>query len=255
MADPIPMLIYFLGPLALALAARRFLGTSFAAFRAGLLTFLLAWICVTVVTQAITVSSPAAAPGSIRYTIVVAAAAALFEEVGRFVAFRAFPSLRGAPTWRTGITYAVGHSGMESFIVGASLALTLVVVTHSPELLTPEQLVSSQAMLGAGVGEAIYAAFERVLVGGLMHSCFTLVVLLGILRGQRRYLGLAILWHFMHDLVAQNLERLSVHWLAHAAWIAFILVGYTWLLIRLARSANASPRDADARVLTAQTVS
>ena len=174
------------------------------------------------------------------YTIVLAAAAGLFEDTGRFAAFQAFPALRASPTWRTGLVYALGHSGMESIIVGAS-----------PELLTPDVLASSRALLATGAGAAVYAAVERVLVGALMHACFTLVVLLGILRRQRRYLGLAILWHFVHDLIALNLGEVTAHWMGHATWITFILVIYSWLLIRLVRSSlvagsSASPHTSPA---------
>jgi len=237
-AGPVPLLLYLVGPLALALVARRILRTSLAPFWAGLITFFLAWLCVMAVTQAVAASNPAVGRGGVLYTIVIAAAAGLFEETGRLVAFHAFPSLRASPTWRTGLVYAIGYSGMESVIIGASLALTAAVVAYKPELLAPELLASSRALLATGAASALYAAFERVLVGGLMHVCFTLVVLLGILRRQRRYLGLAIAWHFGHDLIAQNLERISAHRLAHAAWIAIIIVVYSWLLIRLVRASR-----------------
>jgi uncharacterized membrane protein YhfC len=240
MAGPIPLSLYLLGPLALALVARRLLRTPLAPFWAGVITFFLAWLCVIVVTQAVAASGPAVGGGGVAYTIVLAAAAGLLEETGRFAAFQAFPALRGSASWRTGLVYALGHSGMESVIVGASLGLTAAVVAHRPELLTPDVLASSRALLATGTGGAVYTAVERVLVGALMHACFTLVVLLGILRRQGRYLGLAILWHFVHDLIALNLGEVTAHWMGHATWIAFILVIYSWLLIRLVRSSLAA---------------
>lgn len=251
MAGPIPLLLYLVGPLVLAFVASRVLETSLAPFRAGLITFLLSWVCVILVTQAIAASSAWARHDTVLYTILVAAAAGLFEETGRFFAFRAFRALRAAPTWRTALVYAAGHGGMETLVVGASLGLTAAVVAHRPDLLTPEVLASSRAVLATGAGAAVYAAVERLLVGALIHSCFTLVVLLGILRRQRRYLGAAILWHFAHDVIAQNLERVAPHWPAHAAWILVLVVGYTWLAVRLLRSAAAPSQRFSASVRTA----
>jgi hypothetical protein len=58
-------------------------------------------------------------------------------------------------------------------------------------------------------------------------------VVLAIVRSDRRYLVLAIGWHIAHDLIAQNLHRVSEHWMAHGAWIAFIVVVYSWISWRL----------------------
>jgi len=240
MSSPLPYLIYFVGPCALAILARRVLHVGWKAVGAGLVTFLVAWAAVMVVTQSAASVSAVFAEGTLLYTILVATAAGGFEESARFVAFRTFRGLRKAPTWRTGLAFAVGHSGAESFIVGGSLALTSAVVLYSPESLSPDLLIASREVLATGSASATFAALERLLVGFLIHGAFTLVVVLSVVRSDIRYLALAIAWHAAHDVIAQNLQRLSEHWIAHAAWIGFILLVYSWLIFRLIASIGRS---------------
>lgn len=254
MSTPLPTLIYFFGPLALAILVRRLFGIGWKVLGAGFVTFLVAWTGVMVLTQMVALLSPAFAEGTFLLTILVAGAAGLFEETARYIAFRTFRGLRSAPTWRTGVTFAVGHSGAEAFIVGGSLLLTAAVVLRAPESLSPDLLAASQELLATGTLAATYAAVERVLVGFLMHAAFTLVVLLAVIRSDLRYLALAVAWHMVHDIVAQNLPRLSEHWTAHAAWIGFILVAYTWILVRLIRVIGWSGRPNQAVAAAATTV-
>lgn len=246
MSSPLPYLIYLLGPLVLAVLVRGVLGAGWRPIGAGLITFFLAWIGVMVVTQTAASLSRELAEGTVLYTVVVAVAAGVLEESGRLVAFRVFRTLRGAPTWRTGLAYAVGHSGMESVIVGGSLVLTAAVVSYHPELLSPELLARSEELLGTGLVGASYGAIERVLVGCLIHAAWTLVVVLAVVRSDLRFLALAIGWHAAHDVIAQNLQHLSSAWTVHAAWIGIIGVGYGWALLRLTRAIGESTRGAPA---------
>lgn len=243
MSNLLPTLLYFVGPLALAILLRRMLGIGWRVLGAGFVTFLVAWVGVMVVTQTAASLSPAFVEGSFLLTVLVAGAAGMFEETARYAAFRTFRGLRAASTWRTGVMYAVGHSGAESFIVGGSLMLTAAVVLHAPESLSPDLLAASRELLATGTLAATYGAVERVLVGFLIHAAFTLVVLLAVIRSDLRYLALAVAWHMAHDVIAQNLQRLSEHWTAHAAWIGFIVVVYTWILVRLIRVVARSGRE------------
>lgn len=235
MTTPIPYAVYFLGPFALALIGVRLLRVPGRAFGAGLLAFLAAWIAVTILTQVAAASAPLFAVGSFAYTLLLAAAAGAFEESARYVAFRGFPVLRRSPGWRTGALYAVGHSGMESIVVGFGLLLTLGVVTEAPELLTPETLAESRAVIATGTGAALYGAFERLGVGLLLHAAFTFAVVLSVVRRDRRWLALAIAWHFGHDVLALNLERVSQQWLWRGGWVAGFVALYGGAALALAR--------------------
>jgi uncharacterized membrane protein YhfC len=225
----IPYIVYFFGPFLLAFfIGRRLLKAKYSVFAIGLLTFFAAWVCVM-----IAVGVSALKQETILYSIVVSASAGLFEESGRFFAFRIFKGLREKTNWNTGIMYAIGHSGMESIIVGANLLLTIVIVKYAPQVLSPELLNQSKAVLQIGFLQGLYYSFERLFVGLLIHSCLTSVVLLSLIKSQKRYLFLAMLWHCGHNMVGFNLGRLSEHWVAGKLWIVFVVVVYSWALFNL----------------------
>ena len=228
MLDSISYLVYFLGPFLLAIfLGKRLLKAQYTAFFAGLLTFFVAWVVILVITT----SAVMYVKDALLYSGIVAASAGVFEESSRFFAFRIFKKLRETKNWNTGIMFAIGHSGMESIIVGGSLLLTIAVVTYAPELLSEEVLGEAQAVLETGFLQGLYSALERLFVGLLIHSCFTCVVLMSF--AQRRYVLVAVLWHFAHDMVGLNLHYISDHWIAAKLWVLFIVVVYSWILFRL----------------------
>ena len=236
MLDLIPYAIYILGPfLLMFFIGRRRLQARYSAFPAGLLAFFAAWVCILIVTQISVAASDLAKAGTFLYTLIVAASAGLFEESSRFFAFRMFKGLRDNKNWNTGIMYAIGHSGMESILVGGQLLLTIAVVKYRPDLLSPELLDQSRTVLETGFSQGLYDSLERLLVGLLIHSCWTSLVLLCIIKSQKRYLLFAMLWHFGHDVVSFNFHRLSDHWFVEKLWIVFIVVAYSWILLRLRR--------------------
>jgi steroid 5-alpha reductase family enzyme len=113
--------------------------------------------------------------------------------------------------------------------------LTAAVIKYAPEVLSPELLQESKELLDISFHQGLYNSLERLLVGLLIHSCFTLLVLLSLVKSKKKYLWFAILWHFGHDMVGFSLHRLSEHWIVEKLWIIFIVVVYSWVLIRLSR--------------------
>ncbi len=236
MLDILPYIIYFLGPFLLAfLLGKKILKAQYGIFAVGLLTFFVAWVCITIVTQLPAVGSESFQEGTMLYALIISASAGLFEESGRYLAFRLFKSLRERRNLNTGIMYAIGHSGMESIIVGGTLLLTAAIVKYAPEVLSPELLQESKEVLDISFHQGLYNSLERLLVGLLIHSCFTLLVMLSLVRSKKKYLWFAMLWHFGHDLVGLNLQRLSELWIVGKLWIIFIVVVYSWILVRLSR--------------------
>lgn len=230
MLDTIPYIIYFLGPFLLAIfLGKKLLKAQYTAFFIGLLAFLVAWIVIVVITGSAIRSGVKA--GTVMYSVIIAASAGIFEESSRFLVFKIFRGLRENRNWNTGIMYAIGHSGMESIIVGGSLILTVAVITYAPQLLSEEILSEAEAVLETGFFQGVYSAFERLFVGLLIHSCFTCVVLLSF--QQKRYFLIAVLWHFAHDMVAFNLHYVSDHWVTEKLWVLFIVISYSWVLFRL----------------------
>ncbi len=124
---------------------------------------------------------------------------------------------------------------MESIIVGGNLLLTTAVVKYAPEVLSPKLLEESKEVLEIGFHQGLYNSLERLLVGLLIHSCFTLLVLLSLMKSKKKYLWFAMLWHFGHDMVGFSLHRISEHWIVGKLWIIFVVVVYSWILVRLSR--------------------
>jgi len=241
-SDPrsvIPFAVYFAGPLVLAyVLGRRRLGAGYRSFGYGLLGFALAWTVIAVITAAVVKS--VAAEGTFLYALIVAASAGFFEEGSRFIFFRFAGWFRRRRDWKNAVMYAIGHSGMESIIVGGTIVLTLLVVEFAPDMLSEDALEAVQANLGAGFGTSLYNSIERLLVGLLIHTCFTCVVVLAFIRSDRRYLYLAMLWHFAHDLVSFNLHQVSEHALAARIYVAAVVVVYLWALSRLRKMMTGS---------------
>lgn len=236
MLDVLPYVIYFFGPFLLAFfLGKKILKAHYRTFAVGLLTFFVAWVCIMIVTQIPAAGSESFQEGTMLYALIISASAGLFEESGRYFAFRIFKGVREKRNLNTGIMYAIGHSGMESIIVGGNLLLTAAVVKYAPEALSPELLEESKKVLEISFHQGLYNSLERLLVGLLIHSCFTLLVLLSLVKSKKKYLGFAMLWHFGHDMVGFNLHRLSEHWVVEKLWILFIVVVYSWILARLSR--------------------
>lgn len=238
MLSAIPFAVYFGGPFLLAyLIGKRRLGAGYRSFGYGLLGFLLPWIVISVITGV--AGKGGAAEGTFLYALVISASAGFFEELSRFIIFRFAGWFKDKRDWKNAVMYAIGHSGMESLLVGGAIILTIVIVKFAPDLLPAETLESAMADIDVGLGTSLYNSIERLLVGLLIHTCFTCVVVLGFIRSDRRYLYLAMLWHFAHDMVSFNLHFVSEHWLAARIWVAVIVVVYTWALLRLRRAMTA----------------
>jgi uncharacterized membrane protein YhfC len=234
-------LVYFLGPLLLGVVGAKLLRQRFAVCGIGAGAFLLAWV---VMQTAAGVASQAMhlTERSFFYGLIVAALAGVCEESTRFVVFRQFGAFARNRHWPSSTMYAVGHSGMETIIVGLTLLLIAAVLKYKPDAVSdPALLKQCRETLALAPGLRLYQAFERLLIGLLIHACFSAVVMLSFVRAQTRWVLAAGLWHFAHNLIGFNLHRLSDHWIVSKAWIAIIVVLYTWIFVRLRRALQQPP--------------
>jgi uncharacterized membrane protein YhfC len=226
-------LVYFVGPFLLGVFGARYLRQRFRVFFVGFLAFFLAWVVMqtvaTVAARALHLPESA-----FLYGLIVSVLAGVVEESTRYLVFRQFAPFKVQRNWNASTMYALGHHGMETVIVGFSLLLTVLVVRYKPDAISdPALLKQCREAVALGAGLRLYNAGERLFVGLLVHTCFSAVVMLAVARSQVRYVFLAGLWHCAHNLVGFNLHRLSDHWLADKAWVAVIVVGYTWLALHI----------------------
>lgn len=134
----------------------------------------------------------------------------LFEEGARWLMIRRFA--RNVRSWREGVMFGIGHGGIEALLfVGGSVVSALVLSLSAPtvlaqlEQLPPEQAAAVQTQLDALNAlrwwEPLLGAWERV-PAMVFHIGATLLVLLGLLRSDRRLLLAAMILHIGFNAIA-----------------------------------------------------
>lgn len=147
------------------------------------------------------------------YCIFLGITAGLFEEVGRFLGFKL--ALKDKRTWFDGLSFGIGHGGMEAMIISGVSNIQNLVILISLN-------AGSYDSRKFGIAEEkIRGLFEtttsmNVLLGGiervfaiLIHVGLTLLILYGINQRKNIYLYLAILIHGTIDTAAAILATLG----------------------------------------------
>lgn len=147
------------------------------------------------------------------YALVGGLLAGIFEESGRFIAYRFF--LKKHTDKVTAITYGIGHGGIESIILvgmGMLSNLSMAMLINSGALVTiMENLPAEQAtayetaiasLTSAGFGMFLWGIFERIFAI-LLHISLSVLVYASIKDKSRFYLfPLAIVLHAGLDVFA-----------------------------------------------------
>lgn len=192
--------------------ARRY-GLAWRLFIAGGLTFIAAQVLHLpfnfLLTQAFKKETLPAPPEQwhlIFNAIILGLSAALFEEIARYLSLRYF--LKNARSWKEALMFGAGHGGTEAIILGGLAALAyvnLIVLRDNPQLmesLPAAQLQAVQDQLQAYWSApwymSILGAVERILAL-CFHLSAAVLVMQTFLRKQWRWLGLAIVWHWLLD--------------------------------------------------------
>lgn len=139
-----------------------------------------------------------------------AAMAGIFEETGRLIGMKTL--MRKYKDKCDGITYGIGHGGIESIIiVGGASFLTLfiafltntgmldtVTAQYSPAL--KEMFITNlKAMTGGRFADYILAGFERV-SAIILHVSLSVIVFTGVrIKGRLWHYPLAVFLHFAAD--------------------------------------------------------
>jgi len=124
---------------------------------------------------------------TIGFTVYAALAAGVFEETGRFIAFKTF--LKKNTEWKDGLGYGIGHGGIEAILIGGlsylnSVALALAINSGTLNALVKGQDSSvienlknslmniTSQMIAIGIAERVFAF--------VIQMALTFVVLYGI---------------------------------------------------------------------------
>ncbi|MDN7490932.1 MULTISPECIES: YhfC family intramembrane metalloprotease [unclassified Burkholderia] len=169
--------------------------------------------------------------------VFAALTAGLFEECGRWVAFRyLLPKRHDAPT---AVMLGLGHGGLEAMLlVGVGfIALAAAYLLARAGVVVPEgaqSLIGSQ-FSGMTFASPLLALFERVSAMAA-HVGLSLIVLQAFVRGTKRWLAYAIALHLLFDLAAVLLTR---YWHVDTVLVEVLLfvcgVALLWLGVRWSR--------------------
>lgn len=156
--------------------------------------------------------------------------AGLFEEGGRYIAFKFV--LKKERKWKDGIAFGLGHAGIESILlVGlayiSNIVISFLINSGSFNILNnstgsgqnldklKDILINTESYM------FILGGFERLFVLTI-HIGLTLIVLYGIRKGKKIYLLLAIFLHTGIDMIAV----LSKNILITEGMILLISIGF-----------------------------
>lgn len=141
--------------------------------------------------------------------LVFGLSAALFEEIARYLMLRY--GLKDARSWKQALMFGAGHGGVEAILLGvlAGIAyVNMIVLRDNPAMLgslPADQMQLAQQQISAYWDAPLYTtvlgAVERIFALAF-HLSAAVLVMQVFLRGQMRWLGLAILWHWILDGLA-----------------------------------------------------
>jgi uncharacterized membrane protein YhfC len=174
------------------------------------------------------------------YAIFLGLTAGLFEEIGRYIAFKTV--LKRHLEWKNGVAFGIGHGGIESIlIIGLTYLNNLYMsfminsglfeTTIAPKM--PKELVTylKDQLIGLPSYVFLVPSIERAFTF-IIHIGFSVLVMSGIKKGKGLlYLALAVLLHMLIDAPAVILNSYGVNmWLIEAVILIFTIVSIVFLV-------------------------
>lgn len=190
-------LMTLLVPLGVMLFLRR-RGGAWTAFLTGAGTFVLFALVLEPILHNLVLRSPAGAviqANILLYGLYGGLAAGLFEETGRFLAFRFV--LKDRPARITALSYGIGHGGVEALLlVGLTMVsnLTLGLSYASGAPLPQEAAAAAETLLATPASLFLWSGLERLSAMGL-HLSLSVLVFAAVRTGKRWLFPAAIATH------------------------------------------------------------
>lgn len=166
------------------------------------------------------------------YVVVMALSAGVFEETGRYAAFRLLH--RDLLTWENGIVFGFGHGGAEAFATGLYYTEMIAGTLSGKDTVTALSLSQYNLLMG-GVERTFAIA---------VHIGFTLLVMYAV---KRRKIWCFILAVFGHGLIntIYMLSRSYADWAADGVFALFAIMTVI-LTVRIRPALNGTPKKAKA---------
>lgn len=145
------------------------------------------------------------------FAVYAAAAAALFEETGRFLALRYFA--KPVPGSGTPVAYGIGHGGAEAFLIGINIAvvawLGYMMMTGQAASLNLDAAATEQirkSLEGASFGASLLGGIERV-SALVLQLGLSLIVWHAVRTRRIIFFLAAVAFHFAFDLPAAMIQK------------------------------------------------
>ena len=161
-------------------------------------------------------------------------AAGIFEEIGRYIGMKWF--LKDKQGYWDGLSYGVGHGGIEAILVGGFAGLNAILFAHLINAgtladvvgsqVTPEKLAEiKEHFLSQGFAVYFMGGIERI-VAVILQLVYSLIVLLSIRRHAVKFLFLAIGLHAVIDFIPALYQTglISSIWVTEAIILAIGIV-------------------------------
>ena len=235
-------------PLALGILMTRRLGLSWGLFGWGALTFIASQVLhipfnqFLLVPWIVQLGFPQDGTGLLIGSLLVGLSAGLFEELARYIVLRRWA--RMARSWDSGLLYGAGHGGAEAIIFGGLAVFAFVQAfalrdADLAQVLRADQVALAREQLGVywsmSPWLALLGAIERVFAL-LVQMSAALMVVTAVVKQDRRWLVVAILWHTIVDAVAVYImQRFDVYLAEVAVFVmALLALGFIYWAYRSA---------------------
>jgi uncharacterized membrane protein YhfC len=166
--------------------------------------------------------------------------AGLFEEVGRYLAFR-FP-LKKNLSWRNGVAYGLGHGGIEAILLAGTAYINNIITSLMINTGTFERLIGPGKLDAASAemvkNQLINTPPIYFLLSGLerfftlfIQVGLSLLVLYGVMKKEIRNLFYAILLHTLVNAPAVILFQQGVSiWLVEFLILLLATLSTVWII-------------------------
>jgi uncharacterized membrane protein YhfC len=196
--------------------------------------------------------------------VVLGLSAGLWEELARYSVYRWWA--KDARSWRKGVLLGAGHGGVEALILGLLVlyAFSQMLALRGQDLssllgsrMTAAQIQALQAQLNA-----YWSAPWTATLLGALERAFTIpvqitlsvIVLQTFVRGQFRWIWLAVGWHALIDAVSVYASsKIGIYWTeAVIALVALISLAILFALHRPEPAGEADIEPPESMIKTAE---
>lgn len=180
-----------------------------------------------------------------RIALLAGLTAGLCEELARAGGYWLLRRARGAGD---GIMLGLGHGGIESMVFGGVLTaatISALLPLQGQDLgqmnLLPEQIRAVQQQMEMLLGSpwSVFAPLLERLVAMGIHVTLSLMVLQAFQRRQPAWVGLAILYHTLIDMLAVLVTRVAETpntWVSLAGFLLIALPGWVWAILTVRKA-------------------